>query len=70
MLLTSSDTKQTLGWGTNTVILVYKFRPERTGFNMYRKVYATAINFPCIITLAEGSFKVYEIAVEINVFSK
>ena len=28
-------------------ILVYKFRPERTGFNMY----ATAINFPCIITL-------------------
>ena len=29
MLLTSSDTKRTLRH------LVYKFRPERTGFNMY-----------------------------------
>ena len=43
-----------LGYQTNTdaSILVYKFRPERTGFNMYAgRVYATAINFPCIITL-------------------
>ena len=31
MLLTSSDTKQTL----HASILVYKFRPEITGFNMY-----------------------------------
>ena len=29
MLLTSSDTKRTL------IIFAYKFRPERTGFNMY-----------------------------------
>ena len=41
-----------LGYLTNTdaSILVYKFRPERTGFNMY----ATAINFPCIKTLLQG----------------
>ena len=30
MLLTSSDTKR-----TDAFILVYKFRPKRTGFNMY-----------------------------------
>ena len=38
-----------LGYYTNTgaSFLVYKFRPERTGFN----IYATAVNFPCIITL-------------------
>ena len=38
-----------LGYYTNTdtSILVYKFRPKRTGF----RVYAAAINFPCIITL-------------------
>ena len=32
---------------TNASILVYKFRPERTGFNMYRvrRVYTTAIDF-------------------------
>ena len=29
-------------------ILVYKFRPKRTGFNMYARVYATAINCPFI----------------------
>ena len=41
-----------LGYQTNTdaSILVYKFRPERTGFNLYAE-YATTINFPCIITL-------------------
>jgi len=31
MLLISSDTKQ----NTDASILVFKFRPERTGFNMY-----------------------------------
>ena len=42
MLLTSSDTS----------ILVYKFRPERTGLIQYvLRVYATAINFPCITLL-------------------
>ena len=35
---------------TDASILFYKFRPERTGFN----IYATVINFPCIITLKEG----------------
>ena len=48
MLLSSSDTKRTL----DASILVYKFRPERTGFNMYAEyTRATAINFPCIINL-------------------
>ena len=45
-----------LGYQTNTdaSILVYKFRPERTGFPMYAEeysVYTTTINFPCIRTL-------------------
>ena len=43
-----------LGYQTNTdaSILVYKFRPERTGFNMYAEYTSTtAINFPCISTL-------------------
>ena len=30
---------------TDASILVYKFHPERTGFNV-RRVYSTAINFP------------------------
>ena len=38
---------------TDASIFVYKFRPERTGFNYVRRVYATAINFPCIITLVK-----------------
>ena len=44
-----------LGYKTNTEasILVYKFRPERTGFNMYAECNATVINFPCIITLVK-----------------
>ena len=42
-----------LGYETNTdaFILVYKFRLERTEENCVRRVYATAIMFPCIITL-------------------
>ena len=35
---------------TDASILVYKFRPENW-FQCLRRVYATAINFPCIITL-------------------
>ena len=38
---------------TEASILVYNFRPERTGFNMY----ATAINFPCITFLLMINFK-------------
>ena len=39
-------------------ILVYKFRPERIGYNMcaLRRVYATVINFPCITTLLSSSY--------------
>ena len=46
MLLFSSDTKRKL-------IFVYKFRPElrENWFQYVRRVYATKINFPCIITL-------------------
>ena len=38
MLLSSSDTRETQDM--HLISIVYKFRPERTGFNMY----ATAIN--------------------------
>ena len=37
---------------TDASIPVYKFRPEIIGFNMY----ATAINFPCIITFQKYIF--------------
>ena len=33
---------------TDASILVYKFRPERTGFNMYAEYKQHAINFCCI----------------------
>ena len=36
---------------TDASILVYKFSPERTGFNMDAEYTQTAINCPCIITL-------------------
>ena len=37
-------------------ILVYKFRPKKTGFNMYAEYNTTAINFPCITTLKTIKF--------------
>jgi len=49
MLLASSDTRRTLNYAS---ILVYKLRQERTGFNV-RRVYSTAINFPCISTFGQ-----------------
>ena len=56
MLLTSSDTKRT----HETSILVYKFRPERTGFNVYAK-YTTANNFPCITPLPHSKH-IYDVS--------
>ena len=47
MFLTSSDTRR-----TDASIIVYKFRPD------VRIVYATAINFPCIITLGKSALYV------------
>ena len=49
-----------LGYQLNSdaSILVYKFRPERTGFNMCGRVYATEINFPCITFLYQHTFKI------------
>ena len=41
MLLTSSDTKRTL----MPSILVYKFRPERTGFNIYAEYTRPQLTF-------------------------
>ena len=41
MLLSSSDTKK----NTNASILVYKFRPERTGFNMYTEYTQLQLTF-------------------------
>ena len=40
MLLASSDTKQ-----TDASILVYKFRPKRTGFNMYAEYTRPQLTF-------------------------
>ena len=57
MLLTSSDTKRT---HVDTSILVYKFRPERTGFNMYAEYTRPQLTFlalhPCFngIPLSEN----------------
>ncbi len=39
MLLTSSDTERTL------IHLAYKFRPERTGFNMYAECTQLQLTF-------------------------
>ena len=41
MLLTSSDIKT----NTDASILFYKFRPERTGFNMYAKYAQLQLTF-------------------------
>ena len=41
------DTKR-----TQMRLFLFQFCPERTGFNV-RRVYTTAINFPCIITLRQ-----------------
>ena len=48
-----------LGYLTNTdaSIIVYKFRPERTGFNMYTELYTTAIDFSCLTFLLLAVFK-------------
>ena len=48
MLLSFSDTRRTL----DASILVYKFRPERTGFNMYAEYTQPQLTFlalvPCL----------------------
>ena len=44
---------------TDASILVYKVRPERTGFNMYAEYTRPHINFPCISTLKKAMFKLY-----------
>ena len=53
--LSKFNTFNLLGYQTNTdaSIIVYKFRPERTGFNMYTdcKEYATPVNFSCLYYL-------------------
>ena len=51
-----------LGYKTNTdaSILVYKFRPERTGFNMYAEYTQPQLTFlalvPCITSSRERVF--------------
>ena len=46
MLLPSSDTKRTL-----MHLFLLHIPPRENWFQYVRRVYATAINFPCIITL-------------------
>ena len=43
MLLFSLETKQTIN--TDASILAYKFRPERTGFNMYAEYTRQQLTF-------------------------
>ena len=43
MLLTSSDTIRTVN--TDASILVYKFRPKRTGFNVYAEYTRPQLTF-------------------------
>ena len=52
MLLSSSDTKRTL-----MHLFLFTNSAQRELVSIYvRRVYATAINFPCIITLDETTF--------------
>ena len=51
MLLTSSDTKRTLV--TDASILVYKVRPERTGFNMYAEYTRLQLTFLALVPWLE-----------------
>ena len=54
MLLTTSD--------TNASILAYKFRLERTGFNMYAEyTQQQLINFPCITFLRRFRIGIHQI---------
>ena len=46
MLLSSSDTRRTL-----MHLFFFKISPRENWFQNVRRVYATAINFPCISTL-------------------
>ena len=50
MLLSSSDTKRTL------IHSCLQIPPRENWFQYVRRVYATAINFPCIITFTLPAF--------------
>ena len=52
ILLTSSDTKRTL-----MHILVYKFRPKRTGFNMYAEYLRQQLTFLALQPWCKRSIK-------------
>ena len=39
---------------TNTSILVYKYRPERTGFNMYSEVTQAQLNYLALHVKEKG----------------
>ena len=53
MLLTSSDTKRTL------MHSCLKIPPRENWFQYVRRVYATAINFPCITTSYTSKYSLY-----------
>ena len=48
MFLTSSDSKRTL------IFSCLQIPPRENWWQYVRRVYATAINFPCIITLVQS----------------
>ena len=53
MLLSSSDTRRTL------MHSCLQLPPRENWFQYVRRVYSTAINFPCIITLFETYIKMF-----------
>ena len=53
MLSTSSDTKRTL-----MHLFLFTIPPRENWFQYVRRVYATAINFPCITFLFQHAFKI------------
>ena len=55
MLLTSSDTKQRL-----MHLFLFRISTQREPVQFVRRIYATAINFPCIIALGFTRIESYK----------
>ena len=61
MLLSSSDTRRTL-----MHLLFLQISTRENWFQYVRRVYETAINFPCIITLNDGIFQIFDQIIKIS----
>ena len=61
ILLTSLDTKKNTAW---CIYSCLQIPPRENWFQYIRRVHATAINFPCIITLSTPMFLLMEFKVQ------